>query len=164
MTTTSQNLTSSTNEMLGTIRRALLDFSDPKAMPTSPSARDLLGGVTEERLYIKNVPMEPRFPNAVMRLITSNVGRVQGLRLDGSLEIEVWGRPLDQQGVVNDICDRFDGAMLTMVRRTQGLMFVHEFHRDDLPPMTAPADSETFAVRLTYMLTIYPQFLTRLVG
>ena len=156
--TTAEFSTSSTEAVMKTLRRMLLDYRNARG----ETARDIL----KERLFETRSRDSPLvFPYAVMRLETSNGGLWHGMRLDGSLEVLVHGRPWAQQRAVYAVADLFDQCLLarTMTRGSpRGLIFAHGFQRATLPPGTAPIDSEVVTVRLQYTLAIWPSFLTSL--
>lgn len=151
--TTSEFHTDSTTEVVKTLRRALLDFTNHGGF----SARDYLG----ERVFNGRAPDSGlKFPYAVVRLQTSNAGNNHGIRLNGELEVLVHGRPWAQQEIVELACDLFDQAMLTLVvNEGQGFIFCHGMQRFVMPVAGAPVDSEVITIRLVYTLTIWPQYL-----
>ena len=139
-------------------RAALLAYANPQGA----MATDILFPDVNQGCYIGRAPDNPTYPFAVMRLNTRNAGRNHGLRLDGSLEIQIYGKPYTQQENVNAVADLFEQAMLLWIGNAagQGLVFSHGTQRDQLPPGPAPIDSEVVTVRLLYTLAIWPQYLT----
>lgn len=159
--TTSQARTDSFEELEKTVRKVLLDYvNDVSGSPHfGKSARDLIG----ERLHIDSLPDgTPSFPCAVMRLQTSSVGRMHGMKLDGDLELLVHGKPRTQRTAVSAVADLFDQCMISLCENRHGLIICHGNSRLSMPRGTDPVDSEVTTTRLTYTLSIWPAFLTSL--
>lgn len=155
MPTPAAGPTRSTNEILETLRRALLDYENANG----DALRDTLG----ENLWRNRAPDNQPFPYGTMRLSTRNDGKYHGLRLEGKLEVQIYGRPASQLEVLNDAADLCDQAMTFYVGASAGgLMFTHAFQRDEMPPAGSPVDSETCTIRLVYSLAIWPAYLTNL--
>lgn len=152
--TLSQFTTGSTTEVVNALRRALLDYTND----AGGSARDTLA----ERFWDGRARDRTVFPYAVCRLNTRNEGRYHGMRLDGALEIQVFGKPWAQQQSVNAVCDLFDQAMRCLVLQLHGLIICHGFQRDELPEGYGLVDADIVTVRLLYTLAIWPDFLTSL--
>lgn len=154
--TTATGLTDSTNAVLATLRQALLEYENAEGV----SAADFIA----DRLFQGRAPDNQDFSYASMRLNTRNDGGNHGLRLVGSLEIQVFGRPWSQYPDLNRLADLFDQAMTFYVANTQGLMACYAKQRDTLPTAGSPIDSETPTIRLAYSLFIWPRYLTVLTG
>lgn len=146
--------TDSTNAIIKTISDMLLSWANAEGKRASQ--------VIEDRMYQVRAPNNVTFPYATVRLATRNDGKYHGMRLDGMLEVQVYGRPWSQQKDVNDVADLFDQAMVSTVENGHGLIFCHGWQRDALPPGGSPVDSETVTIRLVYTLAIWPEYLTSL--
>lgn len=153
--TTSQFKTGSMLDVKKSLRRLLLDYRNAGGR----SAREIL----DERMWDTRArDNQPTFPYAVFRLQTQNPGTYHGMRLDGNLEVQVYGRPFSQQEAVEAVADLFDQCMVSRLLRRQGLIFCHGFTRQTLPVAGAAIDSEVVTVRLGYQLAIWPALLTDL--
>ncbi len=116
----------------------------------------------EPGLYRVRAPDDRAFPYATMRLEADNLGTNQGMRMNGTLEVLLYGRPWTQRELVENAADLIEQAMYHLLVNTDGLIFCHGKTRATLPPGTDPSDSEVCTVRLTFTLAIWPQYLTRL--
>jgi hypothetical protein len=134
----------------------LLDFANPDGS----SARDILA----ERLYVARAPDVPTaWPYGVMRLETSNDGSYNGMRLTGTLEVLLFGRPWAQMEQIDAVADLFDRCAVARILNTDGLVFAHGFQRATLPGSSYQTiDAEVVTVRLSYTLAIWPTYLTNL--
>jgi hypothetical protein len=156
-TTTSQNLTTSTDEVVKMLRRALLEFEVGGA--TLGDADKLAG-----RLFQGTIPQNVQYPCGVLRLVNQTAdGSTNGMRKVATLEVALFGRPWRQLALVEQCGDLAEQAMTQMKRTTDGLLFCRGSNRSTLPAPSAPADAETCAVRLTFSLVYWPTFLTRLI-
>ncbi len=150
--------TDSTMAVKKALRRTLLDYTNPI---TQRNARTII----QERLYIDKADNISTFPYGVLRLGTDNPGSYQGLRLNGALEVQLFGRPWRMQPIVEGVADLCQQCMWSAVLNRKGLIFCHGSERATLPPATAGApavDSEVCTVRLVFTLAIWPSFLTSL--
>lgn len=116
----------------------------------------------EPGLYRVRAPDDRAFPYGTMRLEADNPGTYNGLRLNGTLEVLLYGRPWTQRELVENAADLIEGAMYDLLVNTDGLIFCHGKTRATLPPGGEPSDSEVCTVRLTFTLAIWPAYLTRL--
>lgn len=153
--TTARDKSNSYNELLKTIRAALLDYADSNGT----SARDAI----KERLYQQRAPDATyTFPYAVMSLSLSNDGTHHGMRYIGGLEVMVYGKPYAQLEAVNDLCDLFQQSMLAFISHSKQLIFCRAQDRQPVPAGGDAVDGEVVAVRLSYTLVVWPAYLTSL--
>lgn len=156
--TTSQNLTTSTDEVMKMLRRALLEFEGAGGARLGDV--DHLNG----RLYQGRIPQDAQFPCGVLRLVNQTAdGATNGMRKVATLELGLFGRPWRQLERIEGCGDLAEQAMTQMKRTTDGLLFCRGSNRSTLPAPSAPADAETCSVRLTFSLVYWPTFLTRLI-
>lgn len=148
--------TASTNSIIDTMRLALLDFENVDGV----KLRDTLG----DSLYRNRSPDNLAFPYGTMRMNTRRTPGYSGRRLDGKIEVLLYGRPSSQIDLISDCADLCEQAMLDYVNASplQGLLFTADVQRDELPPAGDPVDSETVTIRLLFTLAIWPAYLTRL--
>lgn len=147
--------TASTNAILEAMREALLSFENVDGA----SLRDILKG----DLWRNRAPDNTAFPYGTLRMNTKRTSGYGGLRLDGKLEVLLYGRPSSQIDVMSDAADLCEQAMLFFVSATPGgLLFTADAQRDELPPAGDPVDSETITIRILFTLAIWPAYLTSL--
>jgi hypothetical protein len=145
--------TNTTVAILTALRNFLLNWS-------SPEDGKKLSNILDVRLYQVRAPDNTVFPYGTLRLSTRNDGGNNGIRLDGSLEIQLYGRPFTMQPDVYRAADLCDQAMLASRESGAGFVITRTSQRDALPVGTTPVDSEVVGVRLVYSLIIWPTFLT----
>lgn len=147
--------TRSTNAFLESLRDALLTFENING----GTLADIIG----DNLYRRAAPANMPFPYGVMRLSTKRSNGFNGLRRVGTLEVQLYGRPSSQLETVSDAADLCEQAMQFYVDSSEdGLAFVNDVQRTELPEGSAPVDGETVAIRLVFTLVIWPAFLTSL--
>ncbi len=158
--TTSRELTATTQDIYGTLRRRMLEYVNANG----DSAADILGGIDQARLYVIRAPdpSSPIFPYGIMNLKNqrSDTGRIG--RMTADLEVQLYGRPFDTLPDVQYAADVLVAATTAFVSITDGLTFSRQWQRDEFPMPTAPADSETCTIRLLFPLVIWPKMLTSL--
>ncbi len=147
--------TRSTNEIIETMRSALLDFENVDG----GSLKDFLG----ENLYRRAAPADTAFPYGTLRWSARRTPGYSGLRLTGKLELQLYGRSSAQMEDISDAADLCEQAMLEYVNASVGgLIFTSDVQRDELPEAGPPVDSETCAIRIAFSLAIWPAYLTSL--
>ena len=147
--------TQSTNEILETMRSALLDFENANG----GALKDIIG----DNLYRRAAPAGAPYPYGVMRLSTRRTNGYSGLRLSSRLELQLYGRTSAQGEDISDAGDLCEQAMLSYVNASNGgLSFTADVQRDELPEGGAPVDSETCVIRIAFSLAIWPAYLTSL--
>lgn len=152
--------TASTAAFYTALRQYLVNYIGPNEDALS----DILASDVNNnpRLYIVRAADDIGFPYGVMRLETTNAGDHHGLRLEGMLEIQLFGRPWTQGDDIEHAADLVEQAMYAFLFNSDGLAFCHGKQRQTLPPGIDPADSEVYTVRLVFTLAIWPAYLTRL--
>lgn len=149
--------TSASDQLLATLRTALLTYADAEGS----TAADTL----DDRLFQNRAPDNGPFPCATMRLNTRSAGSTHGLRLVGNLEVQLYGRPWSQYQKLLTVADLCDQAMLFLVKNARGLIICYATQRDTPPAAAgAPIDGETAVIRLAYSLIIWPRYLTVVTG
>lgn len=150
--------TSSTYKLLEALRRAMVNYSPDGERHIS----DVLGTEPDTRLFITRAPDNGKFPYGTIRLESQNSGRYHLMRLVGSLEVLLYGRPWTQQENIENCADMIEQAMYEMILNSDGLVFCQSKQRATVPPGPDPVDSEVCTVRLLFTLVIWPAYLTRL--
>lgn len=148
--------TRSTNKILEALISAMLDFENANG--------ESLKGIIGENLYRNRAPDNLSFPYGTARLSTNRSDGFNPLRKTGKLEVQLYGRTAAQLEDISDAADFCEQAMNFYVNASagQGLMFVSDVQRDELPQGSAPVDSETCTIRLAFSLTIWPAYLSSL--
>ncbi len=155
MTSLPTGPTASTNAILDTMRSALLDFENINGV----ALKDILTG----DLWRNRAPDNRAFPYGTLRMNTRRTPGYSGRRLDGKVEILLYGRPSSQLDDISDAADLCEQALLDYVNASPGgLLFTADVQRDELPPAGDPVDSETCTVRIIFTLAIWPAYLTSL--
>jgi hypothetical protein len=156
MTIDTRGPTASTNAIFDAMRLALLGFENE----SNVSLRDIIG----ENLWRNRAPDNQTFPYGTMKLTTRRTSGYSGRRLDGRLEVMLYGRPSSELEVISDAADLCEQAMLDYVNASpgQGLIFTANVQRDELPQGSGDVDSETCTTRIIFTLAIWPAYLTSL--
>jgi hypothetical protein len=154
--------TVSTQAIQDWLRTRLLTFPAPGG---TSKVDDVLSG----RCYWDRPPADAAYPFALLRLIgMRNVGAYNRERMQGALEVSMITRPANATQVtdLNTAGDLAQGAMMfarsgDSVLATAGLIFVGEGTRDPLPPPQEPVDEQTYMIRLVFVVTVWPRYLSR---
>lgn len=148
--------TRSTNAIVEHLRDAMLNFTNANG----GTLADIIG----DNFFRNRAPDNQLYPYGTYRMNTRKTPGYSGLRLDGKLEVQLYGRPSSQLEDISDAADLCEQAMLEYVKASppQGLIFTNDVQRDELPPAGAPVDSETVTIRLVFTLAIWPAYLTSL--
>lgn len=146
--------TTSTTATEQAIRTRLLTFVPQGALPS-------LGVTLGTRLYIDAAPESPTYPYGVQRL-TLLTGGVDGhLRVQGQLELMLYGRGAANRQATKDAADVAVEALRDWADASAGLIRVTDATWRALPPFPPPADRELIAVRVVATLYAYLDFLTQ---
>lgn len=152
--------TASMQEVLDTLRTRLRTFSSGGG-----TVADILG----ERVYFVSPPANATYPFGVLRYIDGRTSKAySGERMKGILELLLIARPADATyaQALELAADRAQAAMQffregNSAPTTTGLIFVVDGGRDTLPPPAEPVDAQTYSIRLTWDVVIWPRYLTR---
>jgi hypothetical protein len=151
--------TATTVDFLTMLYNRLVGYRGPTGKTLSSALADATGTV---KLYQVRAPDHTPFPYATMRLISTRTGEHKGLRVQGQLEVLLYGRPWSQLADMEALADLIDEAMLFFRRSNDGLTFAQGSTRTTLPPAPSPADSEIVTIRLVYNVAYWPKYLTRI--
>lgn len=86
-----------------------------------------------------------------------------GLRLEGTLEVQIYARPRSKQEDVEHIADLMQEALLQWADARSGVVFSGGDVRDSLPIFPDPADREVAGVRIVFDVVCWPYYLGKYV-
>lgn len=135
----------------------------------APGGTSKAGDFLSTRVYWDRPPADAVYPFGVVRLIgMRNTGAYNRERQQGALELTLIVRPADADKVsdLNTAADLAQGAMMfarsgDSAPTTGGLIFVGEGTRDPLPAPQEPVDEQTYTIRIVWVVTIWPRYLSR---
>jgi hypothetical protein len=135
----------------------------------APGGTSKVADILATRCYWDRPPANAAYPFGLVRLIgMRNTGTYNRERMQGALELTMITRPADatQVTALNLAGDLAQGAMMfarsgDSAAATAGLIFVGEGTRDPLPAPQEPVDEQTYTVRIVFVVTVWPRYLSR---
>lgn len=151
--------TGSTEAILAVIRTRLLTFVDADGATLA----DTIG----QRLWLYAPPggTANQWPFGVLGFLPlRRTGAYNGERVQGQVELMLWSRPRTAANAkaLEAAADRCEAAFLRWANTdADGLLFSRGGTRATLPVPAEPADRDTYAIRLTFDVIAWPQYLTQ---
>lgn len=152
--------TSSLQKVFEALRTRLLAFPNVAGQKAS----DILG----TRLYFGAPPANSVYPFGVMSFNLRSSKAYGGERMKGTMELLLIARPADATYAQSlELCaDLLQGAVLfyrdgNSAAATSGLIFVVDGDRANLPAPAEPVDQQTYSIRLSWDVVVWPRFLTQ---
>lgn len=134
-------------------------------VPTGGATPQTLGVLLSGGFWWDKPPESPSYPYATGRLSLRNSPGYEGLRKEGTLEVQVWHRPTKQNATAQGLADLIEAALLWFNdaggATPGGFLIVTGGDRRTLPISNNPAERTLLGLLLQFDVICWPQYLTK---